>query len=433
MSSGEGFDGLTLVTSSCWRLYKACKDSSEGFARLSTELISLHATLKETHDILVENGAETEVSRWYRLSMLCDGCRATLDELDAIITRYDSLGTQAQRVWDRVNFGLEVLSDIRERLVCSVTLLTAFNMAIINSATLRIERKIDKLLAEVQEGLREGSVITLEDSAQAISTDDVWMELRRDLEDVHISPSAAEQNRKFILEHIQNALAAGKMEELAPCDPPAPIRSEAGLEMKAPVPYPSSDSGYGGSIAHASERGSISVPTHTVIAANNAFEELRRQRTEWWPRNNTELLTPGHSTPATTADNINAAFPKIRRRARPISFIKKLVVREKAIIEAASNGAIYKVAECISLGMDINVRDRWGWSSLSMAAYGGHMAVARLLLDHGADLDNMDVDGETPTSLAAQRGHNELVAMFDEERELRDSRVRKSDKEVPRR
>ena len=68
-----------------------------------------------------------------------------------------------------------------------------------------------------------------------------------------------------------------------------------------------------------------------------------------------------------------------------------------------------------------------------MCAYGGHKAVARLLLDHGIDMDTVDVDGDTPTSLAAQRRHTELVIMFDEERAVRDLRIREADQEMPKR
>lgn len=73
------------------------------------------------------------------------------------------------------------------------------------------------------------------------------------------------------------------------------------------------------------------------------------------------------------------------------------------------------------------------WSALSMCGYGGHAAIARMLLDHGADLDNVDVDDDTPTSLATQRGHAELVVMFEEERAVRDLKIREADKEAPRR
>jgi len=252
------------------------------------------------------------------------------------------------------------------------------------------------------------------------------MELRRELEDVGISLPAAEENHGFILERIQKALEAGELEELAPCDAPEAVAPGRKTSV-AP-----SDSGYGGSVASASERASISMSSTTLSVANNAFEEeLRRQRAEWLPGNNVGLNLDRSSTSMT--DDTKFALPIVRRRTGPVGLIKKLVKKETAIIEAASDGDIDKVAECISLGMDVNVRDRWGWSALSMCGYGGHVAIARLLLDHGADLDNVDVDDDTPTSLATQRGHAQLVVLFDEERQARDLRVREMDTEVPKR
>lgn len=130
MSLGIGVGDLALVARSAWTLYKACKESSEDFARLSTELLSLHAVLNETHEFLIDN-PQLDDSRRYRLTMLCEQCTSTLQELDSIVARYERLGTQAQRTWDRMRFGLKDLSEIRERLVSSVTLLTAFNTAMI--------------------------------------------------------------------------------------------------------------------------------------------------------------------------------------------------------------------------------------------------------------------------------------------------------------
>ncbi|CRK35879.1 hypothetical protein BN1708_019843, partial [Verticillium longisporum] len=85
----------------------------------------------------------------------------------------------------------------------------------------------------------------------------------------------------------------------------------------------------------------------------------------------------------------------------------RIVVKDTAIIEAASDGNLQKVADLIHVGMDVNAKDRWGWTALSMAAYGGFPAIARLLLDNGANLDNVDVDGDTPIDLAANRGHTD--------------------------
>ncbi|KAK0639166.1 hypothetical protein B0T16DRAFT_237703 [Cercophora newfieldiana] len=431
MSLGIGAGDLVLVARSAWRLYKACKDSSEDFARLSTELMSLHAVLNETNEFLIENQDSIEVSRRHRLTILCDGCHSVLDELDTIVTRYESLGTQAQRTWDRMHFGLRDLSDIRSRLVSSVTLLTAFNSSMVNSSQARVEKKLTKFLAEVQAGLREGSVVATEDAANTISRTDMWTELRRELEDVGISLPAAEENHAFILERVKKALEAGELEELAPCEASSTEATTTGRKGSlAP-----SDSGYG-SIASPSSRGSVSVSSTALNAANNTFEEeLRRQRAEWWPGRDLGPdagLNLDRASTSMTATTMKAELPKVRRRTGPVGLIKKLVKKETAIIEAASDGDIDKVAECISLGMDVNARDRWGWSALSMCGYGGYAAIARLLLDHGADLDNVDVDDDTPTSLATQRGHAQLVIMFDEERQLRDLRVREMDTEVPR-
>ena len=130
MSFGVGVSDIALITRSAWRLYKACKDSSEDFARLSAELLSLHAVVNETDEFLADN-PRLDTSRRHRLSMLCEQCQSTLNDLDAIVARYESLGTQAQRTWDRMRFGLKDLSDVKARLVVNVTLLTAFNTAMI--------------------------------------------------------------------------------------------------------------------------------------------------------------------------------------------------------------------------------------------------------------------------------------------------------------
>lgn len=64
-----------------------------------------------------------------------------------------------------------------------------------------------------------------------------------------------------------------------------------------------------------------------------------------------------------------------------------------------------------------------------MCAYGGHVAIARLLLEHGADLYNVDVDGDTPMQIASTRGHSEVAILFDEAQAERDRLARELDAE----
>lgn len=95
MSFGVSFGDLVLASSLAWKVYKACKDSSEDFQRLSGDVASLHVVLKETEDYLGEF-RDLDVSRVNRLRILADGCRDTLQDLEKLLRSYDNLGTQVQ-------------------------------------------------------------------------------------------------------------------------------------------------------------------------------------------------------------------------------------------------------------------------------------------------------------------------------------------------
>jgi hypothetical protein len=52
------------------------------------------------------------------------------------------------------------------------------------------------------------------------------------------------------------------------------------------------------------------------------------------------------------------------------------------------------------------------WTPLHCAVYSGHEAVARLLLNHGADLSTKTKDGKTPLDLATARSEHGIAAML---------------------
>jgi hypothetical protein len=108
------------------KCYIACKESSDDFRRLSNEVTSLHVVLKET-EVYMNEFADLEASRRNRLEILTEGCNGTLEDLNKLIQNYESLGTQAQRTWNRMRFELEDLADVRSRLISNATMLTAFN------------------------------------------------------------------------------------------------------------------------------------------------------------------------------------------------------------------------------------------------------------------------------------------------------------------
>ena len=116
----------------------------------------------------------------------------------------------------------------------------------------------------------------------------------------------------------------------------------------------------------------------------------------------------------TSASHTPAAL--LRKKSIPSMLLFRLFQNGTKLIEAASDGSLERVASILSLGANVNVRDKWGWSALSMAAYGGHESIAKLLLACGAETDVADVDGDTPLDLATNRGHANVVIAIEEER-----------------
>ena len=146
MSFGFSIGDFITVPSFAWQVYKSCKDSSDDFKSISGDVASMHIVLKETADYLSEQPLEPE--RRKQLDVLGKGCRDVLKDLEVLLKKYDSLGTQSQRTWDRVGWAFEDISSLRERLVCSTAMLTAFNTAITRYAPVYV------LLCYVPDGTR---------------------------------------------------------------------------------------------------------------------------------------------------------------------------------------------------------------------------------------------------------------------------------------
>jgi ankyrin repeat protein len=82
------------------------------------------------------------------------------------------------------------------------------------------------------------------------------------------------------------------------------------------------------------------------------------------------------------------------------------------LIEAVKSGNVAMVAEEIELGGDINQQDDYGWTSLNWAAGSGDLKIVKLLLDHGADVQNIGRDHRTPCDIALAAGHTEIVKLL---------------------
>jgi hypothetical protein len=124
MSFGNSTGEIVALGQLAWKVYKSCKDAPESFKNISQEALSLHALLLELGENLPAQTLSS--TRQARLKTIGDGCRSVLEELQSLVHKYESLGTQSKRTWDRVKWGYNDIADLRSRLSSNVLLLTAF-------------------------------------------------------------------------------------------------------------------------------------------------------------------------------------------------------------------------------------------------------------------------------------------------------------------
>ncbi|KAH8648138.1 hypothetical protein BGZ60DRAFT_437694 [Tricladium varicosporioides] len=189
-----------------WQVYKLCKDASESFKNVSTEVLSLHAVLREAE----ENFTRQSSTKPAGLITVVTGCRDVLTDLETLIVKYRGLGSKTQRVWDRMGWHSEDIAELRLRLISNTSLLSAF----INSSQFAIEEKLDQLLKEIRHGHHEGSVISTQTvDSISVNEKEVWRAIRKELEDIGITTEAFDANKSFIMQWFQKALERGDFQE----------------------------------------------------------------------------------------------------------------------------------------------------------------------------------------------------------------------------
>lgn len=206
---------------------------------------------------------------------------------------------------------------------------------------------------------------------------ETWRTLRRELEDVGISPTVINEKRRFIVDWFQQAVAAGQLDE--DCD--------------------ESD--------HGSYDGGSSIDDEDTTS-NSAIEHAL-QNTEAGPAN----IDAQTFTRKQDSDRESSYKPLKKKSPLMISyFLGKLRFQETRLIRAAKDGNITTIQKLIDRGADINAKNENGWTALFYAAVTGHEMVVRLLLDRGADINAEDKEGWTALSWADARGYKTVVRLL---------------------
>lgn len=115
---------ITAICNLAWQIYKLCQDASGSFKNVSSEVLSLHAVLRQAEESLSKTSLSD--SRLAGLTTVIIGCRDVLGDLEALVEKYRRLGGKTQRVWDRVGWHTEDIAELRLRLVSNIRLLNAF-------------------------------------------------------------------------------------------------------------------------------------------------------------------------------------------------------------------------------------------------------------------------------------------------------------------
>ncbi|MBL7112325.1 MAG: ankyrin repeat domain-containing protein [Bacteroidales bacterium] len=73
--------------------------------------------------------------------------------------------------------------------------------------------------------------------------------------------------------------------------------------------------------------------------------------------------------------------------------------------KAVQDNNIHEADSFISLGVDLNVRNKEDWTPLFVAAYYGYIEIAELLIQNGADIHSRSNDAKTPLFAAVENKH----------------------------
>jgi len=86
------------------------------------------------------------------------------------------------------------------------------------------------------------------------------------------------------------------------------------------------------------------------------------------------------------------------------------IAKDGDIFSAVEDGNISKLQSLISAGADVKARTKWDETPLHIAADRGNVEIAKVLLEHGADINvRNNKRGDTPLHRAVAKGNVEMV------------------------
>lgn len=205
MSFGFSVGDFLAVSQLTWTLYRSCKGAPGEFEELSRELNSLHTILLELEDearsptsLLNRRGT----ARKSELDTLLNNLSSVLRQIEDIAKRYNSLGKDQKKTWDRVKFAAEDLTDLRGKLSFHVNSIQLIIASLSAGSLARIEGILDELVQDIKTGRKEPTVISTNEDDEEVA----WSELERELIGDGITKQIVENYKEDIKEYLEKLL-----------------------------------------------------------------------------------------------------------------------------------------------------------------------------------------------------------------------------------
>ncbi|OCL10390.1 hypothetical protein AOQ84DRAFT_278275, partial [Glonium stellatum] len=188
MSFGFSIGDIIAVTQLTTRTYNNWKNACGEYANITDDLAVLKTLLKwvETEALRPNSFLAHNPEDFGDWETLSKSCRSLAHELQEILDKYKSLGTNRRRNWDRIRLGNHDLDGLSKRLVERMASLSAYVSMVGMSSQARVEKEaLPKLLQRMEDiaaQMRKGTS-SINTALTTYEGDDktVWREFRREL------------------------------------------------------------------------------------------------------------------------------------------------------------------------------------------------------------------------------------------------------------
>lgn len=121
------------------------------------------------------------------------------------------------------------------------------------------------------------------------------------------------------------------------------------------------------------------------------------------------LLENGNKTDEMHTGKISQLNIHRKKNKKTIYFLCFLF---KALMEACMDGHVQVARLLLDHGADVNMPPDSYESPLTLSACGGHFELASLLIERGANLEEVNDEGYTPLMEASREGHDDIVNLL---------------------